>query len=231
MNANATNATLIKSFNINGACLVVGNTNTELVEMPGDCDLMAEDTQLNSDGVQYEKGKMKNLNPEPTNNLFNQNCAQICVFYIDEPEECETNKPEILLARLSWGGRVKSGTTPDNHTKVQFQIGGSGYQTVIADTESNMPMADNLDYGLYSCHADVTDIVKTFFSDETNYNTLVNVCVANVQTELDRFGVEGLFSGWTLTLVYSHMLLPKRNIMVYDCDMFGPSNTNGSNRI
>ena len=61
MNANATNATLIKSFNINGASLVVGNTNTELVEMPGDCDLMAEDTQLNSDGVQYEKGKMKNL--------------------------------------------------------------------------------------------------------------------------------------------------------------------------
>ncbi|MBR2261176.1 MAG: hypothetical protein IJ916_05685, partial [Paludibacteraceae bacterium] len=234
MNANATNATLIKSFNINGASLVVGNTNTELVEMPGDCDLMAEDTQLNSDGVQYEKGKMKNLNADPANNLFNQNCAQICVFYIDEPEECEKNKPEIKLARLSWGGRIKAAdrnTTSDKHNQVKFSIGGSAYQTVTAESESKQDMADGLDYGLYSCHADVTNIVSAYFSgnDVSKYNTPINVCVANLQTELERFGVEGLFSGWTLTLVYSHNLLPKRYIMVYDCDMFGPSNTNGAN--
>ena len=234
MNANATNATLINSFNINGACLVVGNTNTELVEMPGDCDLMAEDTQLNSEGVQYEKGKMKNLNADPANNLFNQNCAQICVFYIDEPEECEKNKPEIKLARLSWGGRIKAAdrnTTSDKHNQVKFSIGGSAYQTVTAESESKQDMADGLDYGLYSCHADVTNIVSAYFSgnDVSKYNTPINVCVANLQTELERFGVEGLFSGWTLTLVYSHNLLPKRHIMVYDCDMFGPSNTNGSN--
>ena len=205
MNANATNATLIKSFNINGASLVVGNTNTELVEMPGDCDLMAEDTQLNSDGVQYEKGKMKNLNADPANNLFNQNCAQICVFYIDEPEECEKNKPEIKLARLSWGGRIKAAdrnTTSDKHNQVKFSIGGSAYQTVTAESESKQDMADGLDYGLYSCHADVTNIVSAYFSgnDVSKYNTPINVCVANLQTELERFGVEGLFSGWTWPL-------------------------------
>ena len=227
--ANATKVDPIETFNINGVCVMVGNTNTELVDMPNNCDWMGDDTKLNADGLQYEIGKMRHLNPDPTNGIFNQNCAQICVFYIDEPEECEKNKPEILMARLNWGGRIKSSTTPDNHTQVKFKIGDLSYQTVVSEKESNMPVADNLEYGLYSCHADVTPIVKAYFNDESKYNIPINVCVANVQTELDRFGVEGLFSGWTLTLVYKHNLLPKKHIMVYDCDMFGPSNTNGSN--
>ena len=237
----ATDFVPVFSKTTNGSCLLIGNTNTEL----------AVD---NHTSLEEEKKELKHILNYPVNNqalsytsvesltstpitITNVNYASFCIPNPDPT--CDSVR--ILSARLNWAGRINKGVTLGNKEQVYVKItdgGGndlstslpscSGYYLVPADVTNNQIISNSVSDGFYNCHADVTELLNGLISKSVlNFNSLHRIYVANVVSELLPFGTDGLFSGWSLSIVYEHKSLSKRNIMVYDCDALGISNTNG----
>ncbi|HQJ91171.1 MAG TPA: hypothetical protein PLB70_11200 [Paludibacteraceae bacterium] len=220
------------SSTMNGNCFMVGNTNTEL-------DLAAG-TEINESN---EGGDIRNIINTPisldisgssqTLTLDNCNFAKFCIP--NPNQECDTT--DIEYARLSWGGRMVDGSI-DHRNTVYLQItddagNGDGFHEVTAEVGPIIPiLKKSSEAGFYSCHADVTELINSILKKgSVNFNnSLKRIYIANVQSELKKssFLIEGLFSGWSLTIVYKHPTLAKKNIMIYDCDVLGEANENNN---
>ncbi|MFA6778296.1 MAG: gliding motility-associated C-terminal domain-containing protein [Paludibacteraceae bacterium] len=206
-----------------GTCIMVGNTNTELVDPIDFASLTKEEA------LEKEKGDIKEINVDGSSStstltITNSNFADFCTINPD----IECGKSNIKYARLTWGGRLQDGVTPDHREEVYVKLDNSTYTLVTSEKTTK---AGGPSLGYYSCHADVTDLIKNIIVGNAPIESH-RIYVANIQTALNEFtsdatNIPGLCSGWSLTIVYSHPLLPKKNVLVYDCDVLGESNRAG----
>lgn len=219
----------------NGMCVVIGNTNTE-----PKTDLPEKFTAEN------EKCELKNSNPQSTaascivlgaNGLPTSTKKSIKIFNSSASKFCIPNSPTIcgrdsfMSVRLNWGGRVTS--VSEACKQVVVNVAGKNYLVEAATV--NGPFAN-----YYTCHVDLTALFRDIARTTTFKGKTTTVTVANITTDLKTFTEAGAgtstnntsssTSGWSLSVVYAHDAMPRRSMMIYDCDLHQPSNREGTSQ-
>ncbi len=217
-NIRAVDVDPVWSGTINGNCITIGNTNTRLKNniIPTSRELEFIEIENITEGI-------------PSNYAESVTNISSAPFCIPASSGCDTT--EIEFVYLSWGGRSKDKNSVND---IQIFLGKDGVflngsAANITSEKSSFPLIAGSDKdGYYSCHADITSYFKNLISNSTfTLGDVYDFYVKDIKTELIPFETEGLFSGWTLNIVYKKCLDPKRSIMVYSPDAAGESNANG----
>ncbi len=222
------------SKTINGNCFLVGNTNTQLV------DLIGKTTDDVTQEIEYEGelGAIKNT-PVNTDNISIKNCnfAEFCLTI-----QTECGETSVEDARISWGGREETplSSTSTVYVKITDNTGNdlpieanlAKFQAISGNVIKKTPTKSVQNDGFYVVHQEITDYINAVLKDPGFPKTgTYRIYVANVPVKLKRSDPSedaGQFCGWNFSLVYRHPLLPRRSIMVYNTDLFQESTSSGN---
>ncbi len=225
----------VYSGTINANCFLIGNTNTQLL------DLVGKTTDDITQEIEYE-GELSPItnNPTRTDGITIENC-NFADFCINIPQECGLGTIED--ARITWGGRVEKPLTQEYvYIKITDDKGNdlplsnsalSSFMKIEGDADTQDPKKSPQNDGFYAIHKAITDTINSIIQDpgfpgNGNYR----IYVANIPVKLSRrpnVGEDaGQFCGWNFSLVYKHPLLPRRSIMVYNTFLFQESTSAGN---
>jgi uncharacterized repeat protein (TIGR01451 family) len=183
-----------KTFNVNGAIALVGNTLLTCPTSASGCTA-AKSASSGGNEVNNNNYVMTNLNVDTAGSTFNSSNSQLLMGA----------GSSVLWAGLYWGARLTAGTGGVAPTSPRNQMSLRGpkdttYRTIPSSVEFGPNGTDQA----YQEFADVTSIVQ---SEGAGTWWGANVAAA---TGMDRY------AGWTLVVVYSNPTLPLRNLTVFD---------------
>lgn len=199
----------VYSNTLNGGAFFIGNTNTDFKNKS---DITEE---LEADGeivpIQNFPDGMKAKNDSSNSNYVK--------FLIPDLEKkCDTTS--IVYARLSWSGGSFYKTKGNKKDTVICYLTNSD-SVIIREfkvaAQVSRVIGENY---FYSCHSVITDEIKSLIKPNTEYRFYVSDLSYVHTGKIDKDHSKNC-TGWTLSLVYQHNLLPKRTILFYDCDIFG----------
>jgi len=233
----------IYSGTIHGNCFMVGATNAQ-VDLPANTTIDREEYEKTKDLLPILKkpGGAEKYYDSPSATaashsftISNINYADFC---IDNIKEC--GDISIECARLTWGGRYDThGNLPNevyikitNSAGESLQMENVSLNNYIKVSGSTTPIASSEDLandGFYAFHVDILNIIKALVTDKNFQGGNYRIYVANVPVKLINTNESaGRFCGWNFAMVYSHPLLPRRSIMLYEGDQFGESKQTGT---
>ncbi|MBR6104974.1 MAG: gliding motility-associated C-terminal domain-containing protein [Paludibacteraceae bacterium] len=217
---------------LNAACIVVGNSNTKFAD--GTVSPIDESKEKGKLEYVFAKGLPKDTSVTVasggTVKITNSSFSEFCVPETDSI----CGVPAVEAAYLNWGGRLKESDLEKGKVVYVKLTGQDELTKVVASSQVLGNVADKdskSQYPYYSCHADITEFLKSSINESGSYD----LYVANIQTVLDAvtdFGGDyPSTSGWSLDLVLTNGSFPKRNIIIYQCDLMqvsGKSGTSGA---
>ncbi|MCQ2219362.1 MAG: gliding motility-associated C-terminal domain-containing protein [Paludibacteraceae bacterium] len=193
---------------INGGIIFIGTSNTTFK----DTSVISSENEGNA-----EIEHIKNLPTGEDNAAYtNSNYVEFCIPGVDE--DCD--QTTVSYARLSWnGGGLKPTEAQKEVTCFITDEAGTVVSKFTASSKEYTIIQNNF---FYSYHANVTsDFAEAGIKPDKRYR----IYVTDLQTTITNSNKDATknCTGWSLSLIYKHNLLPKRTILLYDCDVFGES--------
>jgi hypothetical protein len=188
-----------KTFNINGAIALIGNTNLSCGT--GAACTSAQAANSGGSGVDDNSFTMDNLNLDNDSSTFNSSNSQLIL----------PSGSSVQWAGLYWGARLTKGAggkdAPASPGRTQMLLRGPSdatYRTVTGTFDFGGPDSSQSGAGAYQEFAEVTSIVQ---AEGVGTWWGANIAAA---TGADRY------AGWTLVVAYQNPALPLRNLTVFD---------------